>query len=85
MLPIKAAIKENKDLRMHERYQTILMVLHKVTYKEISQITGRSIATICNYVKAYRQDGLEGLKMGHSLGRPRKLTSEQEQQCMRRL
>lgn len=77
---IKAAMKENKDLRMHERYQTILMVLHKIPYKEISRITGRSVATICNYVKAYRQGGLEGLNRDHSPGRPRLLTPEQEQQ-----
>jgi putative transposase len=77
---IKAAMKANKDLRMHERYQTILMHLHGVPHDEISKLTGRSLSSVYNYVKAYRESGMEGLKMEHSTGRPRKLTEEQEQQ-----
>lgn len=77
---IKAAIKANKDLRMHERYQTILLFLHGEHYEQISKITGRSIPTIYNYVKAYKQGGIAGLEMGVSTGRNTKLTSEQEQQ-----
>jgi putative transposase len=77
---LKAVIKDNKDLRMHERYQIIIMVLRGELYRTISEVAGRSHGTICNYVKAYRQNGIEGLKMGHSPGRPRQLTPEQEQQ-----
>jgi transposase len=77
---IKAAMKDNKDLRMHERYQIIIMVLRNEPYKRISETTGRSHGTICNYVKAYNEGGLEGLQMGHSSGRPRLLTPEQEHQ-----
>lgn len=77
---IKAVMKANRDLRMHERYQTILMVLHGDHYEQISKITGRSIPTIYNYAKAYKQEGIAGLEMGYSTGRKTKLTSEQEQQ-----
>lgn len=77
---IKAAMKANKDLRMHERYQTILMHLHGIPNDEISKVTGRSLSSVYNYVKAYRENGLKGLKMEYSTGRPRKLTEEQEQQ-----
>lgn len=77
---IKAAMRTNKDLRMHERYQIILMHLHGVPHDEISKITGRSLSSVYNYLKAYREHGLEGLKMEYSTGRPRKLTEEQEQQ-----
>ncbi|WP_155837219.1 IS630 family transposase [Aneurinibacillus terranovensis] len=77
---IKAAMKANKDLRMHERYQTILMVLLGESYERITQVTGRALSTLYNYSKAYRENGIEGLKMDHSTGRPRQLTSEQEQQ-----
>lgn len=77
---IKAAMKANKDLRMHERYQTILMHLHDVSNKEISTIIGRSLSTVYNYIHAYSKGGIEGLKLEYSPGRPRQLTSEQEQQ-----
>lgn len=79
ILEIKAAMKTNKDLRMHERYQIILLVLHGENYTQISKITGRSIPTIYNYVNAYKKTGISGLNMGHSTGRKTKLTSEQEQ------
>lgn len=77
---IKAAMKANKDLRMHERYQTILMHLYGVSNKEISTIIGRSLSTVYNYIHAYRKGGLESLELGYSSGRPRQLTSEQEHQ-----
>lgn len=76
---IKAAMKENKDLRMHERYQTILMILRGESYENIANVTGRNISTLYNYSKAYRENRLDGLKRGHSPGRHRKLTPEQEQ------
>jgi transposase len=80
IIKLKRAMKENKNQRMHERYQILIMVLNGLEYKEISMLTGRSTATISNYVKAYRQGGIAGLHMNHSTGRPKKLTKEQEQQ-----
>jgi transposase len=77
---IKAAMKINKDLRMHERYQTILMLLLGESYKRISEVTGRSHATLYNYSKAYREQGMPGLQIGRPRGRNRLLTAEQEQQ-----
>lgn len=80
ILEIKAAMKTNKDMRIHERYQSILMYLHGEQIVQISKMTGRSIPTIYNYINAYKQGGIESLEMGRSTGRTRKLTSEQEQQ-----
>jgi predicted DNA-binding transcriptional regulator AlpA len=54
ILEIKAAKKENKKLQMHERYQTILMMLHDAPYPQIVKMTGQSLATIYNYVKTYK-------------------------------
>lgn len=76
---IKAAIKENNDLRMHERYQTILLDLHGVSKKDISKIIGRSLSTVYNYINAYRQEGIQGLKIGTPPGRQPFLSAEQEQ------
>ncbi|CAM4247796.1 helix-turn-helix domain-containing protein [Paenibacillus alkaliterrae] len=76
---IKAAIKANKDLRMHERYQTILLVLHGVSKKDTSKIIGRSLSTVYNYINAYRQKGIKGLRIETPPGRQRFLSAEQEQ------
>lgn len=77
---VKAAIRSTKDKRMFERYQTILLFLHGVKYDKISFIVGRSTATIGNYVKAYRENGLDGLVMGQSPGRPSFLSHDQEEE-----
>ena len=77
---VKAALKSTKDKRMFERYQTILLYLHGVTYDKISVIVGKSTATIGHYVKAYREGGLEGLTIGLSPGRPPFLTFDQEEE-----
>ena len=79
ILEIKAALKANKDLRMHERYQIILMALNNEDYEKIAKNTRRTIVTVYNYLKAYRQGGIAGLQMEYSTGRPRLLTEEQEQ------
>jgi putative transposase len=76
---IKTAMKETKDLRMHQRYQVILMVLQGESYEKIKEVTGLALATLYNYSKAYRGNGLAGLKRGHSPGRPSLLTPDQEQ------
>jgi transposase len=80
ILEMKAAMKLNKDLRMHERYQTILMLLLGESYERISEVTGRTLATLYNYSKAYREQGIQGLQIGRPPGRNRLLTAEQEQQ-----
>lgn len=77
---IKAVMKTNKDLRMHERYQTILMLLLGESYDRIRDVTGRATSTLYSYSKAYREQGIEGLKMERPPGRNRLLTPEQEQQ-----
>lgn len=78
---IKKAMKGNKDLRMHERYQTILMLLLGVPYERITEVTGRALSTLYTYSKAYREKGIVGLQMEYSSGRPRLLTQEQEEQA----
>ena len=75
---IKQQIRENKDLRMHERYQTILMHLHDAKYAVISKIVSRSTVTVGSYIKSYKQGGIAALKMEFSTGRKRQLTPEQE-------
>ncbi|CAM4378410.1 helix-turn-helix domain-containing protein [Paenibacillus alkaliterrae] len=64
---------------MHERYQTILLDLHGVSKKDTSKIIGRSLSTVYNYINAYRQEGIQGLRIETPPGRQRFLNAEQEQ------
>lgn len=50
--------------------------------KEIAEIVLRFTKTVSTYIKAYRGNGLDGLMMGHSIGAPRKLTEQQEQELV---
>lgn len=79
ILELQEAMKGNKDLRMHQRYQVILLTFRGKTQREISEITNVSEATINVYVGAYKDKGLAGLVRKHPPGAPTKLTPEQEQ------
>jgi len=75
---LKKAKKKTKNTRMQERYLILIMVISGKEYEEIAELTGRSKGTIVNYVKAYREGGIEGLNMKPYKGRAPKLTPEQE-------
>jgi transposase len=77
---LKLLMRKTKDKRMFERYQTVLLHLQGMTYAQIVEIVGRSMVTVGNYVKAHRENGIEGLNMGQSPGRPAFLTNDQEEQ-----
>jgi transposase len=77
---IKAAMKEIKDKRMYERYQCIFLFLSGESRQRITTILNRNIDTIGSYIRTYCKDGLQGLELNHSPGRPTRLTPEQEQE-----
>lgn len=79
---IQDVMKKTKDKRMFERYQIISLFLQGHTQIEIIKISGRSSKTIFNYIKSYRNNGIDGLTMCYSTGAPRKLTPEQEQELV---
>ncbi|AMA71700.1 helix-turn-helix domain-containing protein [Aneurinibacillus thermoaerophilus] len=58
---VQQAMKQTKDKRMYERYQAISLFLQGYKYEQISAIIGRNKKTVGTYVKAYREQGLEGL------------------------
>ncbi len=64
---------------MFPRYQAVVLVLKGYPYAEVSEIIGRSIATVSHYIQAYRHGGLAALEPRHSPGRTHRLTAEQEQ------
>lgn len=77
---VKKRMKQEKDRRMFERYQTIYLHLKDMHVKQIMEITGRTEPTVRSYIKCYQCNGLAGLQMKFSPGAPQQLTKEQQAQ-----
>jgi transposase len=77
---VRAAMKSTDEIRLYVRYQCIYLFLSDENRNRIADILDLNIETIGVYIRAYCSEGLEGLKLDHSPGRPRRLTSEQEQE-----
>lgn len=73
------AMKAAKDRRHFERYQAVYLYLTGYLMKEIGHIIGRRHETVGRYISAYKESGLDGLTLGHSPGRSKRLTDTQEQ------
>ena len=71
-------MKATDDRRLRERYQIILMIVQGKSYSDISEMVGKSIPSLYNYARAYRENGVEGLTIKYAPGPTPKLTTEQE-------
>lgn len=80
---IEKAMKETKERRMFERYQTLYLHLQGTSAKQIASIINRSASTVRSYIKAYDEAGLSGLDINHSPGAPVRLTKEQQEKLKR--
>lgn len=78
---LEKRLKQEKNRRMYERYQTIyLYTVKQMSVAEIAQIICRNPVTVSTYIQSYLDKGLDGLVMGVSTGAPEQLTSEQQLQ-----
>jgi transposase len=77
---VEKRIKQTKDRRMFERYQTIRLYLIGQSVSQIAFILGRTNKTIKAYIDAYKERGLNGLIMNRSTGKPTRLTKDQQTQ-----
>jgi transposase len=77
---VEERIKQTKDRRMYERYQTIRLHLMGNTTSQIALILGRTSKTIKAYIDAYNKLGLNGLIMKQSTGKPTRLSKDQQTQ-----
>lgn len=75
---VKKAMRCVKDRRHFERYQAVYLYLSGYKMKEIAQIIDRIPETISIYISTYKENGLEGLALGHSTGKPSRLSKEQK-------
>jgi len=79
MKDLEKIMKKEKNRRLYERYQAIMLHLKGYTNIKIAEIIGRSNLTIGTYVKRYQEVGIAGLEISYSPGAPRRLTPEQEE------
>lgn len=75
---LREAMKNAKNPRLYERYQAVYLNLIGYERQEIAEIINRRRQTVGIYIKSYKGNSLEGLELGHSPGRPCKLSKEQE-------
>lgn len=75
---LQQEMKKAKNRRLFERYQAVYLYLKGYTMKETGQIIGRSRETVSSYINAYKKEGIDGLTLGHSSGKPRRLNPSQE-------
>lgn len=71
--------KKCKDFRLRERYLALSLGF-KYSWNEVADNLGLNYQTVLEWVKAYNEDGLDGLIRGKPSGRPPSLTEEQEKQ-----
>lgn len=76
---LEKVMKTERNRRLYERYQAIMLHLKGYTNIKIAEIIGRSNLTIGTYIKRYQAAGIDGLQIAYSPGAPRRLTPEQEE------
>ena len=75
---VNKALKTNKDIRMHIRYEVVLNYLQGYQLIEIAKMHNISSQTVENYIKRYKSGGLIALVPHKSKGAPRHLNNNQE-------
>ena len=76
---LQLAMRKTQERRLFERYQAVLLHLKGKSATEIAEIIQRNPSTVYDYINAYRANGLQGLQMGYSSGKPPKLSMEQRE------
>lgn len=82
VLELETAMTETKSVRMYKRYSVVLKHFQGFQNKIIAEMEGLEEHAVGNYIKKYKDSGLEGLAMKKPPGAPRKLNSEQEQKLI---
>lgn len=75
---LKRLARKTKDIKLRRRYDIVRLALQGRTKKDIASIMDMSIQGICNILNCYKEYGIDGLQLGHSTGRRKKLTENQE-------
>jgi transposase len=77
---LNRSMRETNDKRLYERYIAVRLHLEGHSFAEISRLLGPVRQTISSYWHAYQEQGLDGLLLQHSPGKPPRLSDEQQKQ-----
>lgn len=78
IMQLKKLARKAKDARQRRQYDIVRLYLEDRKKPEIAEIMDMSLQAIYNALNRYKAAGIEGLKLGKSTGRNRKLSEEQE-------
>ena len=82
IIELQSAMKNAENKRMYIRYSVVLKHFQGLSNKNIAKMECLEEHTVGNYIKNYKNKGLDGLIMNKSSGAPRKLNSEQEKKLI---
>jgi transposase len=77
---LRRCVQKEANAKQRDRYRVVLLALEGKTEPEIRLRTDRSRGFIQRWVYAYREAGLDGLKVRKPPGKPPKLSNEQHQE-----
>jgi len=75
---IITALKNTKNVRLYKRYSVVLKHFEGFTNRKIAEMENIDEHTVGSYIKKYKTNKLDGLNMGHSCGKKRRINTEQE-------
>jgi len=75
---IKNALKNTKNVRLYKRYSVLLKHFEGFTNRKIAEMENIDEHTVGIYIKNYKANKLDGLNMGRSCGKKRRINPEQE-------
>lgn len=73
---LQTVLRTSKDAKYKDRCRAVLWSADGKSVTEIAELLGVHRSTVHRWVKDYVRFGLEGLEVGKSTGRPRKVDSE---------
>ena len=82
---LDALIRGEKDAVQRDRLRAARLALEGEEAVEIAEALGRSRRFVQEWAYAYRDGGIEAIKVGKSTGRPTKLPRDREQQFKARM
>lgn len=75
---IITALKNTKSVRLYKRYSVVLKHFEGFTNRKIAEMENIDEHTVGSYIKNYKANKLDGLNMGRSCGKKRRINTEQE-------
>jgi transposase len=73
---LEQTFQQTADRRLRERCQAVLMAARGRRRNQIAQDLGVHRATVWQWLRCYRTEGLEGLKIQWAPGKPRRIPEE---------